>query len=67
MITGSGVTTYGHLPKEAFEALHKLLVTGGVLLFNIRDIHWEGEKKTDLGYREKIDQMINDGKFEKIE
>lgn len=36
-------------------------------MFNIRDTHWEGKRKEDLGYRAKIDEMIAAGKFELID
>ena len=64
VITCSGMMVAGHLPRESFEVMHKLLKIGGFLMFNVRDAVWD-EKITDkLGYKSKVEEMIKDGKFE---
>ena len=52
----------GHMPNVAIDDVHAALKEGGVLATAIRNTMWEYDVYE--GYREKFEQMINNGYFE---
>ena len=62
--TCTGCWIIGHIPAVGMEDCHAALKVGGYMVNGTRSMYWEkGEKE---GYRDKVDEMIADGKFELI-
>lgn len=64
VITASGVWMPGHMPNVAIDDAHVALKAGGVLVTAMRMTMWE--YGVFEAYREKFEQMVNDGYFEII-
>ena len=63
-MTSTGCWLAGHIPARGMEDCHAALKVGGLSVNGIRGNFWEkGEKE---GYRDKIDQMIAEGKYEMV-
>ena len=64
VVLGSGVYMKGHFPNAAFDDIYTALKPGGLHVFGIREIYWTmGE---EMGYRDKVQQMIDEGKWELV-
>ena len=63
-VTASGVFLSGHMPKDAIDDAHAALNTGGIFVTAMREIYWENGNSH--GYKDKLDEMIDKGKFELI-
>jgi SAM-dependent methyltransferase len=64
VITASGTFMPNHMPASAIDDIHSALKVGGVLVTAMRGSIWE--QGNELGYRDKFDQMVADGKFELV-
>ena len=58
-ITAAGILAEGHLGNEVFDEMILALKQGGYAVFTTRD-----EYLTKYNYQEKIDELVNDGKWE---
>ena len=64
MTVCTGCWIIGHIPAVGMEDCHAALKVGGLMVNGTRSMYWEkGEKE---GYRDKVDEMIADGKFELV-
>lgn len=53
-----------HVPKEAMLDCHASLKLGGHFVTAMRSLYWENGEP--CGYKDIIDQLIADGKLEKV-
>ena len=53
-----------HIPNGAFDDAHAALKVGGIFILTLRENLWETGQ--ELGYKDKIDELIEDGKMEII-
>ena len=64
VVLGSGVYMKGHFPAAAFDDIYSALKPNGLHVFGIREMYWaEGE---EMGYKDKVQQMIDEGKWEEV-
>lgn len=64
VVTASGVWMPGHMPNKALEDVHVALKDGGLLVTAMRNTMWQ--YNVEEGYKEKFEQMINEGLFEVV-
>ena len=63
-VTASGVFLLKHMPKEAMDDIHATLKSGGYFITAMRSyLYANGE---ECGYKDKIDELIEAGKFELV-
>ena len=61
VVIACGCFIEGHIPAVGFEDVHASLKTGGHFVINFKECNWvEGAKE---GFKEKLTQMIEEGKF----
>ena len=57
-----GVLTQGHAKPDSFDDLIRVAKVGGTITFGLRtDVY------TDLGFKEKQDELVNEGKWKLVE
>ena len=64
LCTASGVFLKGHMPATAMDDCHSALKVGGYFVTAMRSMYYE--YGTAEGYREKLDELINAGKFQLV-
>ena len=60
-VVASGVWLEDHIPARGFEDIHALLKPNGFFVTAMRSIYYVNGQSE--GYKDKLDQMIEDGRF----
>ena len=64
-VVASGVWLEDHIPASGFDDVHAMLRPGGFFVTAMRSKYWkEGQKE---GYKDKINQMVQSGKFKLVD
>ena len=57
----------GHFPNTCFEEMLKSLRPGGFMIFSIRDIYLNNDTDNSMGFKDKIDELVDQGVMIHIE
>jgi len=64
IVTASGVFLKSHIPSPAMNDCYAALKVGGYFVTAMRAIYWN--PGNEEGYREKLDQFVEEGKFKLV-